>query len=382
MHLVSWCERFYQRTATTTPDFLRVAALAGIQRHVELDAIFPGQIPGQQKDALLAEFQKVLDKTESDPVTYWLKRRAMQTTGFIASANSTDTIIKAIKDPKAGIWLKLDAIDGLFKVNKETALPEAKSAEASLAIIEFLAEAIKKESTDIDNAVSKLVFDNILQQNKDLLTTGTNYSDDAAASVGAFGGGDSGGGLGGGRGGGGPGLGGGMGGGMGGPGLGGGLGDGPGGGMGGGRGGIQSTDSIDRVELPTFQLNVIRRRLKALAYIGKNTLGGDDGEKGLVKSISDEATKKIVTGTITELDNLLKESNAGIIDLSEDPEDPNPGADPKPTITQQLVDASADVARELDSLLGKPGEPVGDAPAAGEAPAAEPEKKEADGPDF
>ncbi|MFK7769900.1 MAG: hypothetical protein AB8B55_22015 [Mariniblastus sp.] len=386
---------FRSNTSATTPDFVKVAAMAGIQRHVELDSIFGGQIQQPIKVGLLGEFKSILNKQESDPVTYWLKRRAMQTTGLIASPNSTDTALQVIKQPEANVWLKLDAIEALRRVNNATPLASAKALEAATCVTEFLCDAFEKESEVIQGSVDKLVFDNILQQNKDLMKTGTNYGSGAGAATGnSFGGGGGpgmGGGMGGGRGGGGPGLGGGMGGGpdMGGglgdgPGMGGGLGGGPGmgGGMGGGRG-VQSADSLGRLELPTFQLNVIRRRLKALGFIGKTALGGsgEDSDKGLVDAIADEKSKTMITGVIRELETLLTDSNAGIIDLSKDKDDPIPGDDPEPTVTQQLIDAAKDANKELSELLGKekPADPDADDKP---ADAAAPEKKEGDNPDF
>lgn len=348
------------------PDYLKVAALAGLQRHVEIDRLAGGQIDAGQKRNLLTTLGTLLNKPENDDLSYWLKRRAMQIVGLVGETSSLDTTLAVINSPDAGMWLKLDAIEAISRLDM-TGAGADKCFEASLAVTEYLGKALESESKMIEAAISKLVFDNILFQNTDLAKTGTNYGSGAAAKTGTAGASSSGGLGGGGRGGiGGAGLGGG--GGLGTP----GLGDGPSGGLGGGSG-ITSTDG-GKLELPGYQLNLIRRRLKALAFVGSQVLGGDTGENGLKKFVANE-NKDFVKKAIDELNYLLSKSSVGITDLDEDPPVLAPGAEPPPTATRQLVNMSAEAAGKLLTQVQlQKGEPAADdlaAPAAsasGEAP--------------
>ena len=133
-----------------------------------------------------------------------------------------------------------------------------------------------------------------------------------------------------------------------------------------------------RLELPTFQLNVIRRRLKALGYIGQATLGKDGEKKGLVTSISEGENKDLVKRVSEELGNLLKESNAGIIDLG-DKEMMMGSAtksSAKPTVTQTLGKTANKVGESLKNLIDKPKAKMAEeGDAAGEA-------KKDEGPNF
>jgi hypothetical protein len=67
------------------------------------------------------------------------------------------------------------------------------------------------------------------------------------------------------------------------------------------------------VELPNYQLNIIRRRIKALAFTGKSVLKYEG--KGL-QTLADDEAKSFIDGVVAELDLLLENSNIGIINLA------------------------------------------------------------------
>ncbi|MDG1872858.1 MAG: hypothetical protein P8J27_03035 [Mariniblastus sp.] len=335
-------------------DYLKVAAIAGIERHVEIDRAVGGQIPNQQKQALTAQFKTMLDNKATDDLSYWMKRRSMQILGLMGEASSADTAIATLKSD-AGQWLKLDAVEALSRL-PSSSLGAEKSLEASVAITDFVEKAIEQESKEIKAAVAKLIKDGILFQDIDLLANPVDYQKDAAAETGASaggGGGDRGG----------PGLGGGMGGGMGGPGLGGGMGGGLGGGMGGGLGGGPGMgggrDGITgagmekpQIELPGYQLHIIRRRIKSLAYLSSITLGGDDGKRGLTQNLG-ENEKLIVTEIYGELQDLLANSSKGITDLDKPEKELEPGEEPPGTATDELTELCQATSKRLKSQLSK-----------------------------
>ena len=174
---------FVSNDADKHPDFHKVAALAGIQRHVEIDNLAGGQIDATQKNSLLTILGNMLNKPENDDLSYWLKRRSMQMIGLIGDSNSIDTVLAVLNSPDTGMWLKLDAVNAISQLDM-TGAGADKSLAASVAITEFIGKALETESKSIEAAVAKLVFDSMLFQNVDLEATGTNYQSDAAAKTG------------------------------------------------------------------------------------------------------------------------------------------------------------------------------------------------------
>ena len=344
-------------------DYLKVAAVAGIERHVQIDRIVGGQIANVQKQALATQFKTMLNNKANDDLSYWLKRRAMQILGQMGDSASADIAIATLKSD-TGKWLKLDAVEAISRLPM-SGLGAEKNLEASVAITDFVAKSIDEESKSIQAAVDKLVNDGILFQDIDLLANPADYQAGAAAETGATAGGGDGG-MGGDRGG--------MGGGMGGPGLGGGMGGGLGGGpgMGGSRGGIASADTeASKIELPGYQLHLVRRRIKSLAYVSSQTLGGVDGKLGLTKNLSDDG-KKFAGEIYGELQDLLANSNQGIIDLDKPEKELEPGEDPPGTATQELTELCTQTAKRLNThLRALRGEPAPkEAPASTATPAA------------
>lgn len=291
------------------PAYLKVAALAGIQRHVEIDNVLPGQIDAASRQKIASTAVGILmaaspeDQSESDAnLDYWLKRRSMQILGFLKDPSALDTILTVLQSPNASTWLKYDALEAIGRLDL-TNLPAAKAGEVSLAITEVLANYYETESKRIDQKVSQLVYDNMLFQDLDLEKTGTDFGNTSSVGGGgAFGGGGPGDGMGG--------LGGGLGGG---PGMGGGLG-GFGGAFGGRGGGTTTGETKPLVELPNYELNIARRRIKSYAYTAKEILGGENS--GLT-GLADDTMKQFNGDVVKELNRLLDESNVGIIDLDD-----------------------------------------------------------------
>ena len=350
------------------PDYLKVAALAGIQRHVEIDRLVGGvQISAADKQALLAKAATLLDETKNDDLSYWLKRRGMQLTGLIGDPGSIDRVLSVLKSEDAEFWLRFDALDTIGKLNLGTDT-QAKNLEAAVAITEYLASSFERESKSIEDSVDKLVFNQLLFENIDLVETGTNYEANQSAETGTAVSGDGGlGGAGGGRSSGGSGGSGKFspGGGAGGAGMGAGMGAGgppggppggaPGGGFGFGAGGGSSggTPAGPTVELPVYQLNIIRRRIKALAFTGSQVLGGSTGTDGLSKSV-DANGQTFIAKVVQDLNNTLNESNAGIIDLEarKKADDDEPVTDEEPIgVTQQLINLCAKSGKTLGGFV-------------------------------
>ena len=309
------------------PDFLRVAAIAGIHRHLKFDYLSGGGlIPNDQKRALNTKALKLLSSKETTDVAYWYKRRSMQILGFIGLPASADAAVAILKSD-AGMWLKLDSVQALNRIQTRS-LGAPKNLSVAVAVSDFATQAIEGEAKAIQSTVDKIVFNGILQQNVDLLANPVDYQsedeDGGAGGSGRRGGGGS-----------------------------------ARAGVFGGGGTVGAGDPDDRpqFELPGYELNLARRRIKSVAYYCSQTLGGENGSLGLSQYIADDG-KELVEKIIRELDQLLEDSNAGIIDLDNPPKELELGEEPPGTATHQLTEicksSSKRMAKHLRKHRGEP----------------------------
>ncbi len=398
----------------TTPAYLKVAALVGIQRHVEIDNVIAGQIGADVKQKIAANATSVVSGTATGQdawdknLDYWMQRRSVQVLGFLGQPDSLDLLVTVLNSEDSSIWLRFDALEAIGRLDLTTVAAE-KVRGTSLAVTEFLANSLEAESKTIEANVAKLIYDNMLFEDLDLEATGVEYGPNAdAPNIGGRSGGGGRGGAGAppgaGRGGGGRGGSGAGGisglGGTGGIGGFGGFGGMDGGDSGLGRGGAdrgggrgqgstgKPADAKPLVELPNYQLENSRRRIKALAFTGKRVLKNEG--KGL-QPLAGEEAKSFIDGVVSELDLLLDGSNVGIIDLED--RDLDLTKEKTKSYTQQLSELCAKTAGILQkkvrnekgeaepSPLGEPDPIAGSAPdaAAEAAPASKPEET---GPDF
>ena len=309
------------------PDYLKVAALSGIHRHLEIDNLTGGGIiPNAQKGALNTKALELLNSKEETDVAYWYKRRAMQILGFIGDPASAEAAI-GILNSDAGLWLKLDAVQALNNIQTRT-LGAPKNLAVAVAVSDFATQAIENEAKTIQSTVDKIVFNGILQQNIDLLANPVDYQSPGEEGSGTRTGGGSG----------------------------------ERSGLFGGGTAAGSSDKDDKpqFELPGYQLNLARRRIKALAYYCSQTLGGENGNLGLKQHIADDG-KSLIGNIVAELNQLLDASNAGIIDLDNPPKELELGEEPPGTATHQLTElckkTSKEMAKHLRKHRGEP-EPV------------------------
>lgn len=330
------------------PAFLKVAALAGIQRHVEIDNITKnGQLTDADKTFLTGKSNEYLDAPAQDDLSYWLKRRGMQLLGELGNATTLEKAVSVIQSKDAGFWVKFDAMEAIGKLNL-AGTDAAKSLAATKAVAEFASSALLQESEAINGAIKQLVYDQILYQDLDLIASPTDYSSGAAVSSSSGGGGTDGGRSGGNSG----------------KFTGGsGMGMGMGAGMGAGAGGLgasNETPAGEILELPVYQLNVFRRRIKTIALTTSQILGGADGTGGLAKLV-DESGKDLIKKVNGELSSLLEESNVGIVDLdARKTEDEDEEVEPK-SVANQLAEMCDEASKKIDKALGKK-EPAAAAP--------------------
>lgn len=342
------------------PIYLKIAALAGIQRHLEVARAAGTQIDQGVQNAVVTQLNDNLGQPvdpANEAVSYWLKRRSAQMGGFIGNTQTITRLLDLLKDKTTPFWLQMDAMVALDRMGTQTITAE-QNGEAARIVTEFLANALASEAKSTQKAVDELVFKNMLFGDLDLVVQGTNYEADAAAESGeGGGGGESESSSGGGKFSGGNGMGMGMG--------------GPGEGFGGaGRGGPTVTvdNSKPKLELPNYELQSVRSRIKALAFYGGQTLGLTT-DQGLRRYL-DEDGEKFARKVVADLQDLLANSTIGIVDREEKKDGADSSGDEKPYTQQliQLCQQSAEALREhVASYTGKPAAGAADtsAPAAG-----------------
>lgn len=368
--------------ANLYPKYLQIGAMAGIQRNIEIARKLAKQVDADVRTALLDR----INKTLADPidpqnaaVSYWLKRRSMQVGGLIGDSTTVDHILATLSNKNEKFWLQADALDALANLGTLDTNNE-KNLQAVQVVSNFSANALAREAKNIEAARDRLVYDNILFQDIDFVVEGTNFEGETRAATGASGGGagsrgggrDGGGRDGGGRDGGGrdggdaggaigggglSGLGGdGAGAGAGGGGLGlgdGGYGSGFGGGGfgGGGRSGggvVAPANREPMVELPNYQMQAFRSRIKTIGLKAKNAIGGSKSDR--LRRYLNAAGEGAAENVITYLDRVIEDSSIGIIDREDRDYDPEK-AIPEIAFTQQLIDRCTEWSKDISEAL-------------------------------
>lgn len=366
-------------TNDDSESFVKVEALSGIRRFAELSRRGTGNAMGSD---IQSSFTAIVDGSAtgqdqwSDDLDYWLKRRATQILGYVGQGNDVvSTATKVMKGENLNIerdpfWLQYDGLQALKNLKFQNLEPN-KSSQMIDDVLEFVASSMDRESKWVEAKVEDLVYRNILWNDTDLKSDGRRRTSPGGgrgpspggrggskgkggSNIGGFGGGGglggAGGGLGG-AGGGGRGEGGGFGGG----------GRGSGGGFGGGNrgggsrgGGTTKKDKAKpkNVELPVFLLNDSRSRMKIVLITARHFFSRSAGGSttGIVSVANAEDQKKIKEEIIPTLDELIKETNVGVIDYKklrgEDPDNED--------VTKRLKEAYADGGARLRALMNNP----------------------------
>ena len=370
-----------------SPDFVKAAAFSGILRHMEIDdAVATPRIANEKKSQLMSSVTSDVDAIiAEDPelkmdLNRWKVSKSLELMSKARLPGQAEAFFDRMsgilaKDSKVSKWVKLEALRGLVRLPMNGIAP-AKFNTLIESSVSYASQALDDEAKGLESRVEALVFDNILWDNNDLEVTGTNYVDSPKAPTGAGGGmggmgmggmgmGMSGGGMSGG----GMGMsGGGMGMGMSGGGMGMGM------GMGMGKGGMKGMMGEEPpkpiVELPNFELNLSRRRIKLAVFSVHQLLE--------LKPIQDAATERHKGELKPVVDRLQKflneDSNIGVIDLGKDEGEPE-----TKSFAMQLKAACEKTSLELANAVSRMrGEEVKEAfgvpmaPKSAPAPAAAP----------
>lgn len=308
------------------PQYLKIAALTGIKHHAQLKQAAGRQVDEASRSTLVAKLNSVID-SEADasqaPADYWMKRQAIQLTGLIGDAKSMNAIVKALTDEKSSLAMQLDALRSIKQLSGQNASPK-RNGEALAAVCKFASDFVSQEAVNIEAAIEKLVYENILYGNEDLRVSGWESRDNPAAKTGPANAlaprGETGRGIGG-------------------------MDDFDMGGMddfgGGGMGGMDDFDGgmgmgmgnqmgkLPLLDLPNYQLQVFRNRIKSIAVFCRDAIGTANN-RGLRRALDPKA-ESLASKTVARLNSLVNDSSIGIIDLEvrRRPGDPDPETTPK-----------------------------------------------------
>lgn len=363
--LASMMKIFTGNDAKLYPQYLQIAALAGIQRNLEITKKMNRQIDANTRNELLTRINQTL-AAPIDPqnaaVSYWLKRRSMQVGGLIGDSATVDQILATLNNKNEKFWLQADALDALASLGTLDTNND-KNLKAAQAVTKFAVAALAREAKAIENARAQLVYNNILFRDVDFEATGTNFEGEVPAPVG-----DSGMSAGGGGGGGAGGKFGGNGMGAGGPGEGAGEGGGGFGGFGGG-GVVNANPTGPLLELPNYELQSFRSRIKTIGLKCKAVIGADNS-KGLRRYL-DAKSRSAADNVITYLDRVIENSTIGIIDREDRDRDPADDI-PEVSFTEQLREKCNEWSNDISETLSELGvTPTPEAPATEATPATE-----------
>ena len=280
------------------PEFVRVAALSGLKNQLELNSKSNQQIAPAAKTQLVdaaMKFMAAPADRNKDAAAYWNKRQAIQLAGILKDAKTLPALLAILNDEATSHELKMEVIQTIAKTGAMNSDPKSNS-QVLASICKFAGTSVTNEATRLQALVKQMERENILFGDFDIRAQGIDFQpeDDGAAGGGGFdgfgGGGDPGGGG--------------------------------GGGFAGGFGGAGGDGPL--VELPNYQLQIARNRLRALSVLCGQAIGTDK-QTGLRPNLDTKA-ETLASSTVSQLRSLLQNSSVGLYDVSERrrPDEPTP----------------------------------------------------------
>ncbi len=351
-----------QLNEASSPAWLKAAAIQGLVRHLQVDKARGGKLLNDGQRDLLETFAlNTLDGKNAGQadwdkdLDYWLKRRSVQLLGAIgrpgAGGKVVDRLVTIAGDAEQTAWMQLDAIKSLRAIDFSGA-SEDQVSKVMVTVVEYLQRQLAAEEKTIATLLEDLIYKNILYGDTDLVVSGTRYAKNVAKAARS---------------------------GMGMMGMDMGMdsdemdmmsmGMGMEGSMTRGANGRKPEEPVFLVELPNYQMNLIRRRMKIYAFSANDVLQNASGLDEAA-SAKDKQLRLAIDKFTKEF---LKDSNIGLIDVSkEDDFEDEEMEMQKESYTSQLQEVCKNGAADLKTILtrhaGEGG--LGDAPAGEAKPAA------------
>ena len=338
------------------PPYLKAGAMQGITRHLKIDRAAQGRLldDGARNRLLQFAVNTIGGKTQGQDkwkpeLDYWLKRRSIQLIGDIGvpgpNGQNIDLLVQIATDDSQTLWMKFDAIKSLRLIDF-TGIPAEKASEVVLGVTSFLQASLDGEAARIQGLVDDLVYMNILYGDTDLEITGTRYERNVGKSGSMMGNG-----------------------------MGGGMSDfddemmddrsfGGMNGMNGMGGGSTDLPPI-LVELPTYQLNLIRRRMKILAFTCNDVTSNAKG----LSAVIGEGEKQLVGDIGKFTAKFMRDSSVGVVDLDLVMETTEPQ---RVSYTDQLLTICKNAADEVKNLIASYKGNAGGNPADAPGPVVDP----------
>ena len=344
-----------QLSDASAPAWLKAAAIQGLVRHLQIDAAVNGQLLNDgQRDRLETFATNTLDGKSagqadwSKDLDYWLKRRSVQLLGLLgrpgAGGNVIGRLVSVAGDESQTAWMQLDAVKSLRTIDF-TGASEPQVSKVMVTVVQFLQRQLATEDQTIGALLDDLIYKNILYGDEDLVVSGTHYSKNVAKAP--------------------------RGGGFSRMGRGddemeemmdGSSGRGMGGSMGkGGSSGKGMEEPVFLVELPNYQLNLVRRRMKINAFTANDVLQSANGLEAAASAKDKQLRLAINKFCVT----FLKDSSIGLVDVGKEKDEfDGEMMMQKKSFSSQLQQVCRDGSSELKTILtrhaGEGG--LGDAP--------------------
>ena len=330
--------------SANSPAYLKVGAISGILRHVEINRYARApQIAQDDLNQIESQCISILQDRAAgqdqwpQELNYWLKRRSAQmmgATGRLGDAEQNLNVLVSVlakpqeknknqakADGHDDFWLRYDALAALSNLDLAQ-INQANIPQVMDAVTTFSAMTLESEAEGLREEVENLVTTNILFADEDLKSKGTTRK---TKEEGKGKGRDK---------------------------LGGGF-----GGLEGGesnnpphRGGQSEkteTESEKFVELPNYRLDSSRQRIKTILQTAQNVFVKKTSGEGLAKVAADKEKTHIME-LVKTIEKALVDSDLGLVNLKELKADEKP--DDK-NITNRLAERFEAAAAELRNLL-------------------------------
>lgn len=315
------------------PPYLKAAAMQGLMRHLKVDRAAKGRLLNDAARNKLTTFavNTIQEKTPGQDqwqkeLSYWLKRRSVQLIGEVGTPGSggklIDLLMSIANDDTQTLWMQFDAVQALRQINF-TGVPGDKASEVVLCVTNFLHRSLSEEAVRIQTLLDDLIYQNILYGDIDFEVEGTRYLKNIgkSGSIGGMGGmamGDM---------------------------------EGEGYGMGGEMGGMYGMPGAGTqeppailVELPNYQLNLVRRRMKIFAHTCNDLLANAEG----LAPATGEKEKRLVADIGKFTVKFMKDSSTGLVNLDEEEDEEE---EQKESYTSQLQSICRDAADKVKNMI-------------------------------
>ncbi len=316
-----------------SPDYLTITALSGLARHASLGGkTSPNPMSDANRRSLIDQMISVLTadpKAEdvAEDVVYWKQRRAVQILGDLNDPGDSGKVAGALRDAisneNLNLWTRVDAVEAYSKLDFSDK-SQASVRETVERIAKLLIEAANSEVDYIENKVNQIKTTAWFLDGVDIEKTGVATGGDSSL-----------------------------------PGFGrGGNAEDPSSGGGAGAGG--GTDEVIEV-LPEYHREIVKRRIKAVAWAGLVALVGKDrrnpnlGLKGVVGT-DDESNPdlKLINDLFKNIEEFNTATNIKAPDPDEEPDDDEADEDEeKLSLADQLKKALKDGAGKIQATLDK-----------------------------